>query len=122
MRTRYRYDADLDCLVEIGGNANFFEERGQAPAVISDDVGAGVNGLRHMPSGKMLDSKSEHRRETKARGLEEVGNETNFASKRPPRSLEEYGQMVKDSRDQIAGNYNGTADRLQRDRERSNGN
>lgn len=122
MRTRYRYDTDLDCLVEIGGNANYFEERGTAPAVISDDVGAGVAGLRHMPSGKMLDSKSEHRRETKARGLEEVGTETNFASKRDRPSEEYYRLKVRDAQGQIEGNWNGTGDWLQRQRERSNGN
>lgn len=115
---RYRWDRDLEILVEIGGNSNFFEEKGAAPAVISDDVGAGVAGLRHLPSGKMLDSKSAHRRENKARGLVEVGNETNFATRRPPQTLEEYGAMVKESREQIAGNWNGIADRLQRDRER----
>ena len=121
MRTRYRYDAELDCLVEIGGNSNFFEERDQAPAVISDDVGGGVNGLRHMPSGKMLDSKSAHRRETRARGLEEIGNETNFASQRVYPKSDEYARAAIDAQQQIEGNWNGTADWLARQRERSNG-
>lgn len=110
MRRRYRYDADLDCLVEIGGN--YFEERPQGPAVISDDVGAGVNGLRHMPSGRMIDSKSGHRKENKARGLAEVGNESNFASKREKPKADDYGQMAKDAADQIQSNWNGTADWL----------
>ena len=116
MRTRYRYDKEMDCLVEIGGNSNYFEEKTESTNVISDNLGVGVNGLRHMPSGKMLDSKSAHRRETKARGLEEIGNETNFGSKskEDPRA---YGQMVKDAADQIAGNYQGVADRLARERE-----
>ncbi len=117
MRRRYRYDADLDCLVEIGGN--YFEERAESgPAVISDDVGAGVNGLRHMPTGKMLDSKSQHRAENRARGLEEVGNEKNFASEKAKHSAHEYGQMTKDAHEQIVGNHNGTADWLQRQKER----
>ncbi len=115
MRTRYRYDADLDCLVEIGGNSNYFEEKTESTNVISDNLGVGVNGLRHMPSGKMLDSKSAHRRETKARGLVEIGNETNFGSKakEDPRA---YGQMVKDAAEQIAGDYNGTRGWLEHQR------
>lgn len=116
MRRRYRYDADLDCLVEIGGN--YFEERTESgPAVISDDLGAGVNGLKHMPSGKMLDSKSAHRAETKARGLEEVGTSTDFASKREKPGAEYYTREVIDAQQQIAGNWNGTADWLRRQNE-----
>lgn len=115
MRRRYRYDRDLECLVEIGGG-NYFEERGQAPNVISDDVGAGVNGLRHMPSGKMLDSKSAHRAETKARGLEEVGTETNFAAKREKAHPDDYMREVVKATRQIEGNWNGTADWLNQQR------
>lgn len=114
MRTRFRYDADLDAVVEIRNN--YFEETAPGPAVISDDVGAGVNGLRHMPSGMMLDSKSRHRAETKARGLIELGSDV--IPPQPDRPTN-YGQEVKDASDQIAGNYNGTADRLARDRERA---
>lgn len=110
MRTRYRWDKQMDCLVEVRPDGNYFEEKGQAPNVISDDVGAGIKGLRHMPSGLMLDSKSRHRAETKARGLEEVGNETNFASTSRPR--EDYGRVVADAYQQFDGNWNGTADRV----------
>lgn len=117
MRTRYRYDPDLDAVVEIRNN--YFEERPEGPAVISDDVGAGVNGLRHMPSGKYLDSKSAHRKENRARGLEEVGNDSNFASKREKPSADYYGEQVKAAVEQIGGNYNGTADWLARQREQS---
>lgn len=111
MRRRYRYDPDLECLVEIGGN--YFEEgRQSGPSVISDDVGAGVNGLRHMPSGKHLDSKSAHRKENRARGLEEVGNQTDFATKREPTKTGAYEREVNRAQQQIAGNHNGTADWL----------
>ncbi len=114
MRTRYRYDADLDAVVEIRGN--YFEGRPDGPSIISDDVGVGVNGLRHMPSGKMLDSKSAHYRENRARGLEPVGNETNFAVKRDKASLNYYEGKVNDTLQQIQSNYNGTADRLAAER------
>jgi hypothetical protein len=118
MRTTFRWDRDLECLLEVGGNANFFEEKGTAPAVISDDVGAGVNGLRHLPSGKMLDSKSGHRKETKARGLEEVGNDQ-MASKRDPMKADAYTEMVMQARDQIAGDWNGTRGWLEQERRKS---
>ncbi len=109
MRRRFRYDPDLDAVVEIG--SNYFEERPQGPAVISDDVGAGVNGLRHMPSGKMLDSKAAHRAETKARGLVEVGNEQNFAAKPPgPNYIDE----VRIAKAQWEGDYNGTRDQVRK--------
>lgn len=117
MRRRFRYDHDLECVVEI--RDNYFEETSQAPGVISDDLKAGVNGLKHMPSGQMLDSKSAHYRENRARGLEQVGNETNYAVKRERPTADDYGREVLKARDQIAGNYNGTADQLARQREQS---
>ncbi len=119
MRRTYRYDEMNDMFYEVGGNANFFEpEKPRGPNVIGDDVGAGINGLRHMASGKMLDSKSAHRKENRARGLYEVGNETNFENKQaePPRDY--YGNEVKAAAEQLQGNHNGTADWARQDRER----
>lgn len=111
MRRRYRYDEASDMLYEVGNN--FYEEPTQSgPNVISDDVGAGVNGLRHMPSGQHFDSKSRHRAENRARGLEEVGNETNFAAKRTETPTKAYEAEVQRAQEQIAGNHNGTADWL----------
>lgn len=115
MRRRYRYDPDLDAVVEIG--SNYFEERPQGPNVIRDDVGAGVNGLKHFPSGKNLDSKRAHYRETRARGLEHVGNDTDFAAKRERPTTDYYTRQVLDAREQIQGNYNGTRDWLARQNE-----
>ena len=121
MRTRFRWDKDLEAIVEIREGSNYYEEPPQGPAVISDDVGAGVKGLRHMPSGKMLDSKSAHYRENKARGLEHVGNETDFAIKRDPPKGDAYTRMVMDARDQIAGDWNGTKGWLQHENRKSRG-
>lgn len=118
-RRTFYYDKDLDAIVERRGN--YFEERPQGPSVISDDVGAGVNGLRHMPSGQMLDSKSAHRKENRRRGLEEVGNQTNVAGKKASHTAHEYGEMVHEARQQIEGDYNGTRGWLERQKERSNG-
>ena len=108
MRRRFRYDPDLEAVVEIG--SNYFDERPQGPNVISDDVGAGVNGLRHMPSGKMLDSKSAHRRETKARGLVELGSD-NIPSQSPK---VDYGREVRDAHDQWVGDWNGTREQVRK--------
>ncbi len=115
MRRRFRYDPDLESVVEIG--PNFFEERGQAPNVISDDLKAGVNGLKHLPSGRMIDSKSGHYRENKRRGLEHVGNETNFAVKQPKPGADYYVREAIKAREQIAGDYQGTRSWLERQRE-----
>ncbi len=111
MRTRYRYDAELDAVVEIRPQSNYFEEKTESAAVISDDVGAGVNGLRHMPSGRMLDSKSAHRKETKVRGLAEVGNDR-MAAQRPKAHPDDYMRQVIKAEEQIRSNWNGTADWL----------
>lgn len=115
MRRRFRYDPDLEEVVEIRGN--YFEERGQAPSVISDDLKAGVNGLKHIPSGKMLDSKSAHYAENKRRGLEHVGNETNFEVKQSAPSAASYIEATKAAAEQIAGDYQGTRGWLERQRE-----
>jgi len=115
MRTRFRYDADLDAVVEIRNN--YFEERPEGPSLIRDDLGAGVNGIKHLPSGKMLDSKSAHYRENKARGLVHVGNETNFAVKRERVDPNEFGQAVKDAGDQLKSNWNGVASERRTERE-----
>ena len=117
MRTRFRWDKDLECLVEIGSNANYFEEKGEAPSVISDDLKVGVNGLKHIPSGKHLDSKAAHYRENKARGLEHVGNETDFASQKEKPKHGDYMQEAAAAQAQIQNNWNGTRDWLARQKE-----
>ena len=117
MRTRYRYDKDMDCVVDIRDGSNYYEPPTESgPNVISDDVGAGVKGLRNMASNKYLDSKSAHRKENKARGLEEVGNEQNFASKPETLPKDHYGKAVKQAYEQFDGNYNGIADRVRNER------
>lgn len=55
-------DADLD----------YGYERGSAPAVISDTMAP----IKHMGTGRVLDSKARFRADTKASGCIEIGNET----------------------------------------------
>ena len=117
MRTRYRYDKDLDAVIEIRDGSNYFEERPQGPSVISDTMGQTVNGLRAMyrKDKKHFDSKSRYRADVKAHGLAEVGNEANFQSKEAAKPKDYYGQKVKDAWDQFDGNRNGMADRVRRE-------
>lgn len=83
MRTRYRYDADLDAVVEIRPNSNYFEEKPQGPAVISDNLNAGINGLRNHADGRMYDGKAAFREATRQAGCLEVGNEDQSKHAKP---------------------------------------
>lgn len=106
MRRRYRYDADLDCLVEIGGNY-FEEEKSTGPTLISDTLPGGVNGMRSMTDGKQVDSKSAYYADLKARGL--AVEEPGIHHKKPERSTREYQQTAADA-------YYGRYDREPHDR------
>ncbi len=53
-------------------------KHGEAAYVISDDLGAGMKGLRHMATGRRHDSKSAFRADTRASGCQEMGNDVNF--------------------------------------------
>ena len=118
MRTTYRWDKDMDCLVEVRGNSNYFEERPQGPSVISDTMGQTVNGLRAMyrKDQKHFDSKSRYRADVKAHGLAEVGNEAHFESKPAALPKDYYGERTRDAYEQFQSNYNGTADRVRNER------
>lgn len=121
MRTRFRYDHDLDAVVEIRDGSNYFEEKTVSTSVISDDIGAGVNGLRamHRTDKRHFDSKSAYRADVKAAGLREVGTETNFASTPPARPKDEYGRIVQETYRQFQSNQNGAADIARADIQRS---
>ena len=111
---RFRYDREMDCLIEIRDGSNFFDEtKGQkGPAIITDDLRAGVNGLRHMATGKYLDSKSAFRAATKASGCVETGSEIpRVYDDRPTsrqlqesrvhdikRAIGDYGSNIRDRR------------------------
>jgi len=72
MRTRFRYDADLDAVVEIRGN--YFEETKPGPSVISDGLN-GIHGLLNHADRKTYDSKRAFEAATRAHGYDTVGNE-----------------------------------------------
>jgi hypothetical protein len=117
MRTTFRWDKDMECLVEVRSNSNYFEEP-KGPHLISDDMGAGVNGLRAMyrKDKKHFDSKSRYRADVKAHGLEISGND-DMRGSAPPKP--DYGQAVKAAYEQFDHNWNGTADRVKAEEQRT---
>lgn len=67
-----------------------------APAIISDSLPGGVNGLLHHGVGKRTDSKSRFRRMTKDSGCIEVGNEFAATRKREYRDTAAFGARGND--------------------------
>jgi len=95
---RYRYDKDLDAIVEIRDRSNYFDDRPKGPAIISDDLGAGINGLRHMATGRYHDSKSKFRADTRASGCVETGNDTPRVYDDRPTMREQRADLISDIR------------------------
>ena len=76
---RYRYDKDLDAIVEIGDRSNYFEEnKAKGPTVIKDIEGYRAMGADVACKGKRpwIGSRSEHRDYLRRNGYVETGNET----------------------------------------------
>lgn len=71
--------------------------KSDAPNVISDDLG---KHLRHMGTGRMLDSKSAFRKEDKAIGAVCVGNEAT-AKPRKPIEMPRAGPDIKRAIEQL---------------------
>ena len=113
--TKYRYDKDMYCIVEVRPNANYFEEeKPQSANVITDDIGAGVNGLRamHRKDRRHFDSKSAFRADVRAAGLREVGNEQNFARMPDAAPKDQYHRIAQEAFQRFDGNHEGIADRV----------
>ena len=88
MRTRYKYDPATGKVVE----ASQITPPSSGVFVISDVMDATL----HPVTGKMYDSKSRFRAETRARGLTEVGNEKipdRVDRSLPPGRREEMGRI-----------------------------
>jgi hypothetical protein len=96
MRRRYRYDADLDCLVEIGNNANYFEEETpKGPTLIPDTMPGGVNGTQSPLDRKQYDSKSAYYGHVRDRGL--AIHEPGIIHKKPETPRREYERVTADA-------------------------
>lgn len=94
MRRRYRYDPDLDCLVEIGGNY-FEEETPKGPTLIPDTLPGGVNGTQSPLDRKHYDSKSRYYGHIRDRGL--AIDEPGMVHKKPETPLREYERVTADA-------------------------
>jgi hypothetical protein len=93
IKATYVYDADLDCLIPKD-RRNYFEPEARGPAIISDSLPGGINGIVHPSNGRRYDSKSRFRAETRARGLTEVGNDR-FPARKPPRLPDPRPEMKR---------------------------
>jgi hypothetical protein len=105
-RRTYRYDADADMVYEVG--SNYFEERTEGPAVISDSLGT-IHGLRNHADGRIYDGKAAFRKATRAAGCVEVGNEA--PNVKPPELIgkREIGETVKRAIEEHASLGDGNA-------------
>jgi hypothetical protein len=74
--TRYRYDKDLECLVEVRDQSNYFEES-KGPTIIKDIEGYRAMGSDVACSGKRpyITSRSQHRAYLRRNNYVETGNE-----------------------------------------------
>lgn len=76
---RYRFDKDMECLVEIRDGSNFFEENtNKGPSIIRDIEPYRAMGSDVACGGKrpVINSRSEHRSYLRRNGYVETGNET----------------------------------------------
>ena len=97
---RYRYDKDLEAIVEIRDGSNFFDDANgnKGPALIKDiepyrAMGADVacNGLR-----PMIGSRSEHRDYLRRNGYVETGNENPKVYDDRPTARQAQEQRIHD--------------------------
>ena len=117
--TRYRYDKEMDEVVEIRSGSNYFEEKVETTAVIPDTLPGGVNGLFNHATSKSYDSKSRYYRDTRAAGCEIIGNDKPQRRQRQnaDASLAGMGQDIKNTIDKIRGEHPATMQGLMRERE-----
>lgn len=95
-------------LVEL--DPNYKPPEVNAPAILLDSMPP----LMHPASGKIYESKSAFRKETKAHGLEEVGQAKGFAAKKE--SFSKENDIVKDLQQAKAMVDSGTAPLTEKDR------
>ena len=115
---RFRYDKDLEAVVEIRDSSNYFEEKADTPSVISDDLG--TKGVFNHADMKTYDSKSRYYGAVKAAGCEIMGNDTRLrggARKRSDDALSGLGRDIKDTLEKVRGEHPATMQGLMQDRE-----
>lgn len=98
---RYRYDKDLDAIVEIRDGSNFFEEKPpKGPALIRDIDGYRAVGADVASEGKRpwIGSRSEHRDYLRRNGYVETGNETPRVYDDRPSARQQQESRINDIR------------------------
>jgi hypothetical protein len=102
---RYRYDKDLDCLIELREGSNWFEPS-KGPNVISD-----IEPYRAVASdiacdGKrpMIGGRRQHREFLSRNGYIEVGNESGMTRSDMPSAREMQRDRIEDIK-RAAGDY-----------------
>ena len=99
---RFRYDKDLDCLVEIRDGSNFFDETkgNKGPALIKDIEGYRAMGADVACGGKrpFITTRSEHRAYLRRNGYVETGNETPKVRDDRPTQCERTADLINDLR------------------------
>jgi hypothetical protein len=96
MRQRFKYDKDLDCLVEIRPQANYFEEETpKGPTLIPDTLPGGVNGTQSPLDRKHYDSKSAYYGHVRDRGL--AIDEPGMVHAKPVTPFREYERAAADA-------------------------
>lgn len=94
-RARQTFRPRDEVLAERAAAAAAERSHLSAPMVIRDNIG-GIQGLRHPSTGQFIDSKSQFRAETNARGLTEMGNEA-FPVRRAPSEAELAREIAADA-------------------------
>ena len=111
---RYRYDKDLDAIVEIRDRSNFFEEeKPKGPALIKDiepyrAMGADVALKGGRP---VIGSRSEHRQYLRRNGYVETGNEVPRVYDDRPSARQQQEQRVHDLKRAMGEYGSNTRDR-----------
>ena len=122
---RYRYDKDLDCLIEIRDGSNYFQPS-SGPAIISDiePYRAVASDIACDNKRPMIGGRRQHREFLQRNGYTEVGNEFVPKPSDMPSERERQADLVHDIK-RAAGEYgsNTGADeaRYHQMRQRQNG-
>lgn len=95
---RYRYDRDMECLVEVRDGANFHDDAPKGPSIIRDLEPYRAAGADVACGGKrpMISGRRQHREFLARNGYVEVGNDNPTRPTDGPSHREAQRQRVDD--------------------------
>jgi hypothetical protein len=111
---RYRYDKEMDCIVEIRDGSNFFEEKPpKGPSIIKDIEGYRGMGADVASEGKRpwIGSRSQHRDYLRRNGYVETGTEAPRVYDDRPTARQQQEQRVHDIKRAMGEYGSNTRDR-----------